>query len=63
MTTEQRKKLIEEGKDDLVRSYDLLKTGYAGINQKGNIVDRRYVRNAIPIPQNEMFDTPAPKKV
>jgi len=63
MTQEQRNKLIAEGREDLVRTYDILKSGYAGVNQNGTIVDRRYTAYAIPIPANELFDTPPPKKV
>lgn len=36
----------------------LTKTGYAGIDKEGNIVDRRKHPNAIPIQKNSVFGTP-----
>lgn len=63
MTEENRNKLITLGRQDLVDTYDLLQTGYAGVNQQGNIVDRRIFPEAIEIKHNSMFDTPPPKKI
>lgn len=63
MTEEKRNKLIADGRQDLVDSYDLLQSGYAGINQNGTIVDRRLFPEAKEIPHNSMFGTPHPKKV
>jgi hypothetical protein len=63
MTEESRAKLIAAGRQDLVDSYELLQSGYAGINQNGTIVDRRLFPEAIEIPFNPIFDTPPPKKI
>ncbi len=63
MTEESRNKLIAQGRQDLVDTYDLLQTGYAGINRSGTIVDRRLFPEAIEIKHNSMFDTPPPKKI
>lgn len=63
MDEANRAKLIANGRRDLVDAYDLLQSGYAGINQNGTIVDRRIVTTAVEIPYNPMFDTPAPKKI
>ena len=63
MTEENRHKLIGVGRQDLVDTYDLLQTGYAGVNQYGTIVDRRIFPEAIEIKHNSMFDTPPPKKI
>ena len=63
MTEESRQKLIAVGRQDLVDAYDLLQTGYAGINQHVTIVDRRLFPEAVEIKHNSMFDTPPPKKL
>lgn len=42
---------------------DLIKSGYAGILNNGKIVDRRNHPQAIPIPANELFKIPEPKKL
>lgn len=39
---------------------ELSKTGYAGVNKQGQIVDRREFPNAVPMPANTMFGVPAP---
>lgn len=62
MTTEQRQKLIDSGRKDLVDAFDLLQSGYAGVNSKGTIVDRRIEKDAMKIPENPMFNTPKPKE-
>lgn len=60
MTNENRQKLIEQGRQDLVDAYDLLNSGYAGIDRNGGIVDRRINHEAVPIKENKMFNTPPP---
>lgn len=47
----------------LLETETIIKSGYAGVNQKGTIVDRRIDKNAIPIQKNAMFNTPEPKDV
>lgn len=41
----------------------LVQSGFAGIDENGKIVDRRIVRNAIPIERNELLGVPKPKRV
>ena len=42
---------------------DLNKSGYAGINSKGTIVDRRKFPDAIPVQQNSLFGVVKPKEL
>lgn len=63
MTEETKKQLIAEGRQDLVDTYELLQSGYAGVNQQGTIVDRRVEKNAVPIQKNSMFNAPDPLPV
>jgi hypothetical protein len=62
MTDETKQKLRDAGRQDLIDTYDLLQSGYAGINQQGTIVDRREFPSAVPIQHNPMFNTPPPKE-
>ena len=41
----------------------LNRSGYAGINKAGHIVDRREFKEAIPVPANSKFGVPKPKKL
>ena len=63
MTEESKQKLRDAGRQDLIDTYELMQSGYAGINQQGTIVDRRQFPNAVPIQENSMFNTPKPKKL
>lgn len=45
----------------LMQAKALIESGYAGVNSKGKIVDRRVHPEAIPIPENKLFGTPKPK--
>lgn len=63
MSDEQKKKLIEIGRQDLVDTFELTKSGFAGINEKGTIVDRRKFPNAVPIQENGLFGVPKPEKI
>lgn len=54
-------KLRDAGREDLIKTYYILKSGYAGINSKGNILDRREHKNLVPIPGNDV--NPEPKGV
>ena len=47
----------------LFKVQDLIDSGYAGINRKGTIVDRREDKDAVPIQKNSLFGTPPPKEV
>lgn len=42
---------------------ELSKTGYAGVNTLGQIVDRRTHPNAVPMQANSMYGVPAPLEV
>lgn len=63
MTEEMKQKLIDAGRKDLVEIHEINQSGYAGINPKGNIVDRRKFPKAIPVQKNEMLNIPEPKKL
>jgi hypothetical protein len=58
MTEEEKKRLAH-----LESIVELTKSGYAGIDKNGTIVDRRIVKDAIPIQENRLFGTPKPKKI
>jgi hypothetical protein len=47
----------------LMKIVELNKTGYAGLNSNGNIVDRRKFPNAIPIQENKSLNIPKPKNI
>lgn len=53
----------QEHLDALRASIELSKSGYAGLDEHGNKVDRRQFPNAIPIQENSLFGIPKPKKV
>lgn len=55
---EQQKKIQE-----LRRTRKLIQSGYAGINRKGNIVDRREDKSAVPIQKNSLLGAPKPKPI
>jgi len=63
MSEETRQKLIDQGRSDLVETYDLIQSGYAGVDKNGTIVDRRKHKDATPIQENSMLSAPKPKKV
>lgn len=58
-----KKKLIDAGRKDLVDACELTESGYAGVNSKGTIVDRRKFPDAIPVQANPMFSAPEPKSL
>jgi hypothetical protein len=60
---EEIKKLKEAGRQDLIYTHNLLMTGYAGVNKKGKIVDRRIDPEAMPIQPGGPGDAPPPKPV
>jgi len=47
----------------LLKTIELCKSGYAGMLSNGNIVDRREFSDALPMPENPMFNTPKPKEL
>ncbi len=63
MTQEEKDDLIKKGRKDLVDTFEINESGYAGILSNGNIVDRRVHPEAIPIPKNELFGISEPKKL
>ena len=63
MTEETKSKLIKAGRQDLVDTFEINKSGYAGILPNGNIVDRRKFPTAIPVQENSLFGIPAPKSL
>ena len=46
---------------ELQRLRVINESGYAGIDRHGGIVDRREVPDALPMPQNVLFNIPQPK--
>lgn len=56
-----KQKLIDAGRKDLVETYEINQSGYAGIDRNGSIVDRRKFPNAVPIQENKLFNIPKPK--
>ena len=62
MTPETRQKLIDAGREDLVKAFEVSKSGFAGVLPNGNIVDRREHPEAIPVQENSMFGVPKPKE-
>ena len=61
MNQEIKDKLIEAGREDLIDTHYIIRSGFAGINKLGNIVDRRKDVTAFPIPGNKKFVTAEPK--
>jgi len=61
MTEEQKQRLREAGREDLIEIYEINQSGYAGILPNGNIVDRRQHPEAIPVQKNTMMGIPEPK--
>lgn len=53
----------EQRKLKLIESIELTKTGYAGIDQQGNKVDRRKFSNAVPLQYNPSLGIPYPKEI
>ncbi len=53
----------EEKLNLLLKTLEISKSGYGGILQNGNIVDRREYPEAIPIEENKMFGVPKPIKI
>ena len=53
----------EEKVNLLLKTLEISKSGYGGILQNGNIVDRREHPEAMPIQENKMFGVPKPIKL
>jgi len=49
--------------DELMKKAELMRTGYAGMDRQGNIVDRRENKSAVPVQKNSMMRIPKPKEV
>lgn len=60
LTQDQREALIKAGRGDLVIIDKIISTGHAGIDPDGRIVDRREVKDAIPIQENGLLGVPKP---
>lgn len=48
-------------KASLLKTIQIIQAGYGGVMPNGNIVDRREIPSAIPIPANPLMGTPEPK--
>jgi hypothetical protein len=53
----------EERKAEFFKINEIVKAGYGGTLQNGNIVDRREHPEAIPLQKNTLLDCPEPKEV
>jgi hypothetical protein len=51
----------EQHKAALLKAIEAIKSGYGGVTPNGNIVDRREIPSASPIPANSLMGTPEPK--
>lgn len=64
LTREAILKLKEAGRYDLILISYINESGYAGIMpETGEIVDRRYFNEAIPVQKNQSLGIPEPKKI
>lgn len=63
MTEEDKSKLRESGRQDLIDTYEIIVSGYAGIDKWGTIVDRRKNHESVSIPENPLFNIPKPKEI
>jgi len=63
MSDEYLKLAEAVGRHDLLRLWNLKRSGFAGIDRQGNIVDRRQCPKAMPIPANWLLEIPHPKPV
>ena len=58
------KKMTEQARlKELLKTVDIMKSGYAGVMSNGNIVDRREHPEAVAIQENPLFNTPKPKRL
>lgn len=55
--------LIKGGRHELVTTFEINASGYAGVNQLGHIVDRRVYPDAVPVQENELFGVPVAKEL
>lgn len=53
----------QKRKEALLKSLELTKSGYAGIDKNGNKVDRRQYPDAVPLQKNTLLGIPEPKKL
>ena len=59
-----KKKMTEQARlKELLKTVEVMKSGYAGILPNGNIVDRREHPEAVVIQENPLFNTPKPKRL
>lgn len=59
-----KQKLIDAGREDLVKVHEINLSGYAGaLPSNGMIVDRREYPEAIPAEKNPLFNLPEPKRL
>lgn len=63
MSEETRKLLLDKGRNDLVETYDIIQSGYAGVKSTGEIVDRRIDNEAAPMRENSLLGIPPAKKL
>lgn len=63
MNEKTKQNPIEAGRQDLIDTYEISISGYAGILPNGDIVDRRLHPGAIAIEENKLLRVPKPKEI
>lgn len=63
LTKQSLKKLQEAKRYDLIVIAYINESGYAGCMPNGNIVDRRFYPEAVPVAKNSMFGIPGQKQI
>lgn len=63
ITEEEKEEVRIELMQNIIEMSQLIRSGYAGINSIGNVVDRRIIHDAIPIQENALLGTPEPKEL
>ncbi len=60
MTEEVRTKLKNSGRHDLIETFEIIQSGFAGTMPNGNIVERRKFPEAVPVQENQLLNAPKP---
>ena len=61
MDEKAKQQLRDAGRQDLIDGIELAQSGYAGMDSKGQILDRRTNPDLMPIPKNSLLKVPEPK--
>lgn len=58
MTDEVKERLKAAGREDLIKTFEVIQSGYAGTMPNGHIVDRREFPEAVPVEENQLLNAP-----